>query len=43
MSMQTKCNTRGDIITLNGSSLKQVNKFTYLGSSASSTKTDISM
>ena len=36
-------NQRGDISTLNGSSLKLVNKFTYLGSSISSTKTDISM
>ena len=34
-------NHRGDISTLNGSSLKLVNKFTYLGSSVSSTKTDI--
>ena len=32
---------RGDISTLNGSSLKLVDKFTYLGSSFSSTKTDI--
>ena len=32
---------RGDISTLNGSSLKLVNKFTYLGSSLSSTETDI--
>ena len=31
----------GDISTLNGSSLKLVDKFTYLGSSVSSTKTDI--
>ena len=30
-----------DISTLNSSSLKIVNKFTYLGSSVSSTKTDI--
>ena len=29
-------NQRGDISTLNGSSLKLVNKFTYLGSSVSS-------
>ena len=34
-------NQRGDISTLNGSSLKQVDKFTYLGSSVSSTETDI--
>ena len=34
-------NQRGDISTLNGSSLKLVDKFTYLGSSASSTETDI--
>ena len=34
-------NQRGDITTLNGSSLKQVDKFTYLGSSVSSTETDI--
>ena len=31
----------GDISTLNGSSLKLVDKFPYLGSSVSSTKTDI--
>ncbi len=31
----------GDISTLNGSSLKLVDKFTYLGSSVSSTETDI--
>ncbi len=31
----------GDISTLNGSSLKLVDKFTYLGSSISSTETDI--
>ena len=31
----------GDISTLNGSSLKLVDKFTYLGSSVSSTKADI--
>ena len=35
-------NQTGDISTLNGSSLKLVDKFTYLGSSASSTETDIS-
>ena len=34
-------NQRGDIATLNGSSLKLVDKFTYLGSSVSSTETDI--
>ena len=34
-------NQTGDISTLNGSALKQVDKFTYLGSSVSSTRTDI--
>ena len=34
-------NQTGDISTLNGSSLKQVDKFTYQGSSVSSTETDI--
>ena len=34
-------NQRGDIFTLYGSSLKLVDKFTYLGSSVSSTETDI--
>ena len=34
-------NQTGDISTLNGSSLKLVDKFTYQGSSVSSTKTDI--
>ena len=34
-------NQTGDISTLNGSSLKLVNKFTYLGSCVSSTETDI--
>ena len=34
-------NQRGDVSTLNGSSLKLVDKFTYLGSSVSSTETDI--
>ena len=34
-------NQTGDISTLNGSSLKLVEKFTYLGSSVSSTETDI--
>ena len=41
---KTECigfNKKGDIFTLNGSSLKLVDKFTYLGSSASSTETDI--
>ena len=36
-------NQRGDISTLNGSSLKLVDKSTYRGSSVSSTKTDINM
>ena len=34
-------NQTGDISTLNGSSLKLVDKFTYLGSSVSSTEIDI--
>ena len=34
-------NQTGNISTLNSSSLKLVSKFTYLGSSVSSTKTDI--
>ena len=34
-------NQRRDISTLNSSSLKLVDKFTYLGSSVSSTETDI--
>ena len=34
-------NQTGNISTLNGSSLKLVDKFTYLGSSVSSTSTDI--
>ena len=34
-------NQRGDISTLNGSSLKLVDKFTYLGTSVSSTEIDI--
>ena len=34
-------NQTADISTLNGSFLKLVEKFTYLGSSASSTETDI--
>ena len=33
-------NQTGDISTLNGSSLKLVDKFTYIGSSVSSTETD---
>ena len=42
--MEYMCfNQTGDISTLNGSSLKLVDKFTYLGSSVSSTKTDINM
>ena len=36
-------NQTGDISTLNGSSLKLVDKFTYLGSSVSSTETGINM
>ena len=36
-------NQRGNISTLNGSSLKLVDKFTYIGSSVSSTETDINM
>ena len=36
-------NQTGDISTLNGSILKLVDKFTYLGSSVSSTETDINM
>ena len=41
-TMEYTCfNQRGDISTLNGSSLKLVDKFTYLGSSVSSTETDI--
>ena len=34
---------KGDISTLNGGSQKLVNKFTYLGSSVSSTENEISM
>ena len=44
MSMNTKymhLNQTGNISTLNGSSLKLVDKFTYLGSSVSSTEKDI--
>ena len=36
-------NQTGDISTLTGSTLKLVDKFTYLGSSVSSTETDIDM
>ena len=36
-------NQRGNISTLNGSSLKLVDKFPYLGSSVSSTESDINM
>ena len=36
-------NQRGNISTLNGSSLKLVDKFTYLGNTVSSTKKDINM
>ena len=36
-------NQRGVISTQNGSSVKLVDKFTYLGSSVSSTQTDIDM
>ena len=48
MSMHTKTeymcfNQTGDISTLKGSPLKLVDKFTYLGSSVSSTETDINM
>ena len=40
--MEYMCfNQTGDISILNGSSLKLVDKFTYLGSSVSSTETDI--
>ena len=40
--MEYMCfNQRGDISTPNGGSLKLVDKFTYLGSSVSSTETDI--
>ena len=36
-------NQKGDISTLNGSFLKLVEKFTYLGSCISSTESDINM
>ena len=40
--MEYMCfNQTDDISTLNGSSQKIVDKFTYLGSSVSSTKTDV--
>ena len=38
---KTCFNQTGDISSLNGSSLKLVDKFTYLGNSVSSTETDI--
>ena len=42
--MEYMCfNQRGDISTLNSSSPKLVDKFPYLGSSVSSTETDINM
>ena len=42
--MEYMCfNQRGNISTVNGSSLKLVDKLTYLGSSVSSTETDINM
>ena len=42
--MEYMCfNQKGDISTLNDSSLKLVYKFTYLGSSISSTENDINM
>ena len=42
--MEYMCfNQRGNISALNSSSLKLVDKFTYLGSSDSSTETDINM
>ena len=34
-------NERGNIFTLNGISLKRVDKFTYLGSNVSSTEKDV--
>ena len=39
--MASLINERGDISTLNGSSLKLVDEFTYLVRSVSSTETDI--
>ena len=42
--MKYRCfNQRDDISTLNGSSLKLVDKFTYIGCSVSSTEKDIKM
>ena len=42
--MEYMCfNQRGDVSTLNSSSLKIVDKFTYIRSSVSSTETDINM
>ena len=42
--MEYMCfNQRGNISTLNGSSLKLVDKFTYFRSSVSSTETDVNM
>ena len=42
--MEYMCfNQTGDISTLNGSTLKLVDKLTYLGSSVSSTEKDIDM
>ena len=42
--IQNMCfNQKGDISTLNGSSLKLENKFTYLGSCISPTESDINM
>ena len=42
--MEYMCfNQKGDISTLNGDSLKLVDKFTYLRSSLSSTEKDINM
>ena len=43
MSKYMCFNQTGDISTVNGSSLKLVDKFTYLGSSVSSTETEINM
>ena len=40
---RSACNQRGDIFTLNGGSLKLVNKFTCLGNSVSSTENYINM
>ena len=43
LSEYTCFNQTDNISTLNGSTLKPVDKFTYLGSSVSSTETDINM